>query len=225
MRRIIGFLVSSATQAGACEGDCVGKPQSRQESSGRNRRISCQGLVLPPCAGNAFSTVFGMDTAEDLSHQLWTLRELLEELVYKLEVQRLLLGAGKTRWLPFDRRRAGRGHRCHHRGRHGPPARPGRARRPLRPRPHGLARRPDRRARRATRRHPAVPSPAPHLAAAPGGRRIARQPGSRSPRCRQGPRPRRRARRRGVDRRLRPGRAGVHLDPRVPAHRSIGARP
>jgi hypothetical protein len=41
-----------------------------------------------------------MDTAEDLSHQLWTLRELLEELVYKLEVQRLLLGAGKTRWLP-----------------------------------------------------------------------------------------------------------------------------
>ena len=41
-----------------------------------------------------------MDTAEDLSYQLWTLRELLEELVYKLEVQRLLLGAGKTRWLP-----------------------------------------------------------------------------------------------------------------------------
>ncbi|MGH9134079.1 MAG: flagellar export chaperone FlgN [Ilumatobacteraceae bacterium] len=37
---------------------------------------------------------------EDLSHQLWTLRELLEELVYKLEVQRLLLGAGKSRWLP-----------------------------------------------------------------------------------------------------------------------------
>ena len=50
--------------------------------------------------GKAFRTVFGMDTAEDLSHQLWTLRELLEELVYKLEVQRLLLGAGKTRWLP-----------------------------------------------------------------------------------------------------------------------------
>src|SRR5687767_7675336 len=56
-----------------------------------------------PCLharGKPFRTVFGMDTAEDLSHQLWTLRELLEELVYKLEVQRLLLGAGKTRWLP-----------------------------------------------------------------------------------------------------------------------------
>lgn len=29
------------------------------------------------------------------------MRELLEQLVYKLETQRLLLAAGKTRWLPF----------------------------------------------------------------------------------------------------------------------------
>lgn len=40
-----------------------------------------------------------MDPVEDLSHQLWTIRELLDELVYKLEVQRLLLAAGSTRWL------------------------------------------------------------------------------------------------------------------------------
>lgn len=42
-----------------------------------------------------------MDATEDLSHQLWTLRELLEQLVFKLEVQMLLLGAGRARWIPF----------------------------------------------------------------------------------------------------------------------------
>lgn len=42
-----------------------------------------------------------MDATEDLSHQLWTMRELLEQLVFKLEVQTLLLGAGRARWIPF----------------------------------------------------------------------------------------------------------------------------
>ena len=42
-----------------------------------------------------------MDATEDLSHQLWTLRELLEQLVFKLEVQMLLLSAGRARWIPF----------------------------------------------------------------------------------------------------------------------------
>lgn len=42
-----------------------------------------------------------VDPLEDLSHQLWTLRELLDQLVYKLEVQQLLLGANRTRWLPY----------------------------------------------------------------------------------------------------------------------------
>lgn len=42
-----------------------------------------------------------MDATEDLSHQLWTLRELLEQLVFKLEVQGLLLGASRARWMPF----------------------------------------------------------------------------------------------------------------------------
>ncbi|MGD9701931.1 MAG: flagellar export chaperone FlgN [Acidimicrobiia bacterium] len=42
-----------------------------------------------------------MDAAEELSHQLWVLRELLEQLVFKLEVQSMLLGAGRVRWLPF----------------------------------------------------------------------------------------------------------------------------
>ena len=31
-------------------------------------------------------TVIGVDATEDLSHQLWTMRELLEQLVFKLEV-------------------------------------------------------------------------------------------------------------------------------------------
>ena len=42
-----------------------------------------------------------MDAVDDLSDQLWTMRELLEQLVYKLEVQRLLLNSGQARWLPF----------------------------------------------------------------------------------------------------------------------------
>ncbi len=42
-----------------------------------------------------------MDAAEDLSQQLWTMRELLEQMVYKLEMQGLLLASGRTRWLPF----------------------------------------------------------------------------------------------------------------------------
>jgi hypothetical protein len=42
-----------------------------------------------------------VEPAEDLSHQLWTMRELLEQMVYKLEMQGLLLAAGRTRWLPF----------------------------------------------------------------------------------------------------------------------------
>lgn len=42
-----------------------------------------------------------MEPAEDLSHHLWTMRELLEQLVYKLEVQGLLLGANRARWLPY----------------------------------------------------------------------------------------------------------------------------
>jgi hypothetical protein len=42
-----------------------------------------------------------VDATEDLSHQLWTMRELLEQLVFKLEVQGLLLGASRARWMPF----------------------------------------------------------------------------------------------------------------------------
>jgi FlgN protein len=42
-----------------------------------------------------------VDAAEELSHQLWVLRELLEQLVFKLEVQSRLLSAGRVRWLPF----------------------------------------------------------------------------------------------------------------------------
>lgn len=42
-----------------------------------------------------------MDAAEELSHQLWMLRELMEQLVYRLEVQSMLLAAGRVRWLPF----------------------------------------------------------------------------------------------------------------------------
>ena len=42
-----------------------------------------------------------MDAAEDLSHQLWTMRELLQHLVFKLEVQGLLLSTSRTRWVPF----------------------------------------------------------------------------------------------------------------------------
>jgi len=42
-----------------------------------------------------------VDAAEDLSHQLWTMRELLQHLVYKLEVQGLLMNTNRTRWVPF----------------------------------------------------------------------------------------------------------------------------
>jgi hypothetical protein len=42
-----------------------------------------------------------VEPAEDLSHQLWTMRELLEQLVYKLEVQGLLLASGRARWVPY----------------------------------------------------------------------------------------------------------------------------
>ncbi len=48
-----------------------------------------------------FRTVRSVEPAEDLSHQLWTMRELLEQLVYKLEVQGLLLAANRARWLPY----------------------------------------------------------------------------------------------------------------------------
>jgi len=54
-------------------------------------------LALATCQ----RTVTGVDATEDLSHQLWTMRELLEQLVFKLEVQGLLLGAGRARWMPF----------------------------------------------------------------------------------------------------------------------------
>src|SRR5688572_20186470 len=42
-----------------------------------------------------------VDAVEDLSHQLWTMRELLQHLVYKLEVQGLLMNTNRNRWLPF----------------------------------------------------------------------------------------------------------------------------
>lgn len=37
---------------------------------------------------------------EDLSSVLWRERELLETLAYKLEVEQLVLAAGRTHWLP-----------------------------------------------------------------------------------------------------------------------------
>jgi hypothetical protein len=37
---------------------------------------------------------------EELSSVLWRERELLEMLLYKLEVERLVLANGRTRWLP-----------------------------------------------------------------------------------------------------------------------------
>jgi hypothetical protein len=42
-----------------------------------------------------------VDPAEDLSYQLWIVRELLEQLVYKLDVQGLLLRANRSRWMPM----------------------------------------------------------------------------------------------------------------------------
>jgi hypothetical protein len=38
--------------------------------------------------------------ANELSAQLWRQRELLELLLFKYEEERLLLAAGKTRWIP-----------------------------------------------------------------------------------------------------------------------------
>lgn len=42
--------------------------------------------------------------AQELSTLLWRERELLEILLFKLEEEKLLLTAGKTRWLPFATR-------------------------------------------------------------------------------------------------------------------------
>jgi hypothetical protein len=42
-----------------------------------------------------------VDPAEDLSYQLWIVRELLEQLVFKLDVQGLLLRANRSRWMPM----------------------------------------------------------------------------------------------------------------------------
>jgi hypothetical protein len=39
-------------------------------------------------------------TMEDLSSVLWRERELLETLLFKLEVEQLVLATGRTRWLP-----------------------------------------------------------------------------------------------------------------------------
>jgi hypothetical protein len=46
-------------------------------------------------------TIDPVDPLEDLSHQLWTMRELLQHLVFKLEVQSLLMTHGRHRWIPF----------------------------------------------------------------------------------------------------------------------------
>lgn len=40
-----------------------------------------------------------MDPALELSHHLWSLRQLLDRLIYRLEVQQLLLASGRTRFL------------------------------------------------------------------------------------------------------------------------------
>lgn len=42
--------------------------------------------------------------ANELSTLLWRERELLELLLFKLEEEQLLLGAGKAKWLPFATR-------------------------------------------------------------------------------------------------------------------------
>jgi FtsZ-binding cell division protein ZapB len=42
-----------------------------------------------------------MDAATELSHHLWSLRQLLERLIYRLDVQQLLLAASRTRFLPL----------------------------------------------------------------------------------------------------------------------------
>jgi hypothetical protein len=40
-------------------------------------------------------------TMEDLSSVLWRERELLELLLFKVEVEQLVLAGGRTRWLPI----------------------------------------------------------------------------------------------------------------------------
>ncbi len=42
--------------------------------------------------------------ANDLSAELWRQRELLELLLYKYEVEQVLLSTGKTRWIPYATR-------------------------------------------------------------------------------------------------------------------------
>lgn len=44
--------------------------------------------------------------ANELSNELWRQRELLELLLYKYEVEQLLLAAGKARWVPHATREA-----------------------------------------------------------------------------------------------------------------------
>ncbi|WP_066516878.1 flagellar export chaperone FlgN [Curtobacterium ammoniigenes] len=44
--------------------------------------------------------------ANELSNELWRQRELLELLLYKYEVEQLLLASGKARWLPHVTREA-----------------------------------------------------------------------------------------------------------------------
>jgi hypothetical protein len=45
------------------------------------------------------STETPMKSYEELSRQLWRQRRLIETLLFKLEVERLLLATGKIRWL------------------------------------------------------------------------------------------------------------------------------
>lgn len=44
--------------------------------------------------------------ANELSYELWRQRELLELLLYKFELEQLLLAAGKSRWVPLATREA-----------------------------------------------------------------------------------------------------------------------
>lgn len=44
--------------------------------------------------------------ANELSNELWRQRELLELLLYKFDVEQLLLAAGKARWVPHATREA-----------------------------------------------------------------------------------------------------------------------
>lgn len=44
--------------------------------------------------------------ANELSNELWRQRELLELLLYKFEVEQMLLAGGKSRWLPLATREA-----------------------------------------------------------------------------------------------------------------------